>query len=132
MKKSTRQGAETNNQDEGSGEEAAREGTGVSVKALIYTVGKTGCVEHETGVIQEIEGTVGCMGAGQGTEGTVGHIKVGQGTEGTVATNVETMAGSKAAEGGFGSQHAEHRGHRCWDLHPSRRSRYRSSELQHM
>ncbi|CAI9596954.1 unnamed protein product, partial [Staurois parvus] len=42
------------------------------------------------------------MGAGQGTEGTVRCRRAGQGTEGAVATNVETTAGSKAAEGSFG------------------------------
>ncbi|CAI9564243.1 unnamed protein product, partial [Staurois parvus] len=42
------------------------------------------------------------MGAGQRAEGTVGCMGVGQGTEGTVATNVKTMAGSKAAEGSRG------------------------------
>ncbi|CAI9562123.1 unnamed protein product, partial [Staurois parvus] len=41
------------------------------------------------------------MGAVQGTEDTVWCMGAGQGTEGTVATNVETTAGSKAAEGSF-------------------------------
>ncbi|CAI9587929.1 unnamed protein product, partial [Staurois parvus] len=72
------------------------------MKALICTVGKTGCTEQEPGVIQGTEGTVGCMGAGQGTEGTVVCRGAGQGTEGTLATNVETTAGSKASEGTFG------------------------------
>ncbi|CAI9605423.1 unnamed protein product, partial [Staurois parvus] len=42
------------------------------------------------------------MGAEQGTEDTVGCMGAEQGTEDTVATNVETTAGSKAAEGSFG------------------------------
>ncbi|CAI9553081.1 unnamed protein product, partial [Staurois parvus] len=72
------------------------------MKALICIVGKTGCAEQEPGVIQGTEGTVGCMWTGQGTEGTVGCRGEGQGTEGLVDTNVEPMAGSKAAEGSFG------------------------------
>lgn len=67
-------GADSSNQDEGSGEKAGREdtrvgveavskGKGIGVEALICTVGMTSCAEQKPG-------------------------------EGTEATNVETMAGS--------------------------------------